>query len=193
MLDARCEGLEARYDLDGLGAGVKVRAGWAAANPKLLAIRIECMNSQITEQFVKPRGIRPEIYLGYLGLLPFIYLALGLPLLAGVVQVSAFLAYSAIILAFMAGTVWRHSPASNSASSSIFSNVLAIAAFLLLLAPIDPQAAIFILALLYVLLLMWEWSICRQSYPRWYWQLRLQLSFIVLALHSYMLYTVFSV
>lgn len=119
-----------------------------------------------------------ERTLGYLGLLPFVYIALGLPLPDGLVPLQVFVTYSAIILAFMAGCLWRYSIA-----TSILSNLLAIAAFASLLLPLKAQLMLLPLAGLYLVLLGWEGHYCRKVYPQGYWSLRCQLTAVVVACH----------
>nr|WP_243760639.1 DUF3429 domain-containing protein [Aestuariicella hydrocarbonica] len=122
-----------------------------------------------------------ERILGYLGLLPFVYLALNLPVPGWLIPVRGFVAYSAIILAFMAGSLWRHSVA-----SSVFSNLVAIAAFAALLLPLQPAILLIPLALLYGLLWWWEGRHCRRDTPDSYWQLRCRLTLMVVVCHLMM-------
>lgn len=121
-----------------------------------------------------------ESLLGYLGVLPFAYLMLGLPLpsIVTVEPVQAFIAYSVVILSFMAGAIWRSSPFSN-----VISNLLAIAAFGVLVVPIQSVLVVLVLALLFVLLWGWEWHSLKHSYSITYWRLRCRLTALTVMCH----------
>lgn len=140
------------------------------------------MNNSTTSMKAQSRLPVAERTLGYLGLFPFVYVTLGLnldlPLPYGLEPLQVFVSYSAIILAFMAGCLWRHSVA-----TSLFSNVLAIAAFAILLLPMNPELTLLSLAVLYLVLLGWEGFYCRPHYPQGYWPLRCQLTAVVVVCH----------
>jgi hypothetical protein len=90
--------------------------------------------------------------LGYLGLLPFIG-ALYLSLVPSLLDYSAqkfFIYYSAIILSFLAGTIWNSGSNSAQQKCQISSNLFSLSAFLCLLIPY--QIALFILSLCYIVL-----------------------------------------
>ncbi len=125
---------------------------------------------------------------GLLGLIPFVTLGALYPLWpasdqARVVQV--FIAYAAVILAFMAGALWlpailkQHSDGINSLPLAI---ALSLLAFLVLLLPLPLSLLLSVLG--FLLLLAGEmhqhWQ---RRYPPWYWQLRLVLTATVVTCH----------
>jgi hypothetical protein len=118
-----------------------------------------------------------ENRLGYFGLAPFVYLAVGLPIPAVFAPVEVFSLYSLVILVFMAGTLWRHSPA-----TSLFSNFLTLTGFFgYLLLP--SVSLLFLLGLLFLALWGWERQRCRDDYPAGYWRLRCRLTAVVIICH----------
>lgn len=132
------------------------------------------------------RGLKHQQILGLLGALPFICFAFGLPIPFGLSAVESFIKYSAIILAFMAGTLWHRTELGQHVATDIFSNIIAVAAFIFLLLPMLPQLVLAALSLLFLILLVWEWLFFRSVYSIWYWRLRVQLSIVVIFLHLFL-------
>ena len=135
--------------------------------------------------------------LGYAGLVPFlvpVYLmgqaffsAPGLQSAAifGLYAPYVFIAYSAVILSFLSGTVWayaRHMEGGLSKGAIVVSNLLALSAWLsLLLIYVAPIMTLFALCLLmagYLGLLVIERQLGVPQTPD-YWRLRIQLSAVV--------------
>ena len=124
-------------------------------------------------------------YLGYLGLAPF-----GLTLIfekttTEIFNTSAmqvFIFYSAIILSFIAGTLWRKKNDPLSIKLQLVSNLFSLLAFFALLMP--EKLALIILALSYVTVLFFEYAIeqIKQENPH-YLTMRLHLTTIVVLLH----------
>lgn len=118
--------------------------------------------------------------LGYLGLIPFIYIAIGLPLPVALPPIATFTLYSLVIVVFMAGTLWQIDH-----QSSVFSNIITLTGFFVyLLLPPGPQ--LFLFALLYLVLWGWERKTCRTQYSIDYWQLRCRLTASVVICHLIM-------
>lgn len=122
--------------------------------------------------------------LGYLGLLPFIiclYLS-SETVFWGISTKQAFIAYSAVILSFIAGTIWRRDTQSYLQKRYIISNVFSLLAFVSLLVPY--KIALIILVLSFVLLFIYENSISKQDKtPSDYMNMRSWLTQIVVLLH----------
>ncbi len=124
--------------------------------------------------------------LGYLGLVPFIAAAAGPWVLYDHTPwiLQAFHYYSAIILAFMAGTVWgvRLDYGRADPGTLIVSIVIALGAVGSLLLPM--RGALILLAAGYLFLLQWE---RRRVFPSlavdWYPMLRQRLTWTVVACH----------
>jgi len=149
--------------------------------------------------------------LGYAGLIPFlvpVYLmgqgflsADGLQSAAvfGLYAPYVFIAYSAVILSFLSGTLWAHAsqaqefPGDESLgegalikSAIVFSNLLALSAWMsLLLIYIAPIMTLFAVCLLlsgYLGLMLVERLVSVQQ-DRSYWQMRIQLTAVVAIAH----------
>jgi hypothetical protein len=118
-----------------------------------------------------------EHWLGYLGLIPFVYLTTGLPIPGVFAPIEAFTLYSLVILVFMAGTLWRHG-----AKTSLFSNVVTLAGFFGFLL-LTPVSLLFLLGLLFLALWIWEWQLLRPDYSAAYWRLRCRLTAVVIICH----------
>lgn len=129
--------------------------------------------------------------LGYLGLIPFIvclYLTSEAVFL-GVSTKQAFVAYSAVILSFIAGTIWRRGVSTHHDKRNIISNIFSLIAFACLL--VAQKVALIILALSFMLLFVYENSIGKQDkLPTDYMNMRFWLTQIVVLLHitAYMLW-----
>jgi chromate transport protein ChrA len=129
--------------------------------------------------------------LGYLGLIPFIvclYLSSEVVFL-GVSTKQTFVAYSAVILSFIAGTIWRRGVSTHHDKRNIISNIFSLTAFACLL--IAQKVALIILALSFILLFFYENSIGKQDKkPTNYMNMRFWLTQIVVLLHitAYMLW-----
>ena len=139
--------------------------------------------------------------LGFLGLVPFMlpsYLMANAALFGSGLQSAAifglygpyvFIAYSAIILSFLGGTLWaqaRQSDDSSALMTILFSNLLALSAWAcLLLIYIAPIMTVFSVCLLlagYLGMLFAE-SLNDVSRQRKYWRMRLWLTFWVALAH----------
>jgi hypothetical protein len=139
--------------------------------------------------------------LGYAGLIPFavpVWLMIdgfwfgpGLQSAAlfGLYAPYIFIAYSAVILSFMSGTLWANVQMTGNLSlvkpSVLMSNLLALSAwFALLLIYIAPIMTIFAVTLLMLgfISLLWAERIV-DSGTEVYWRMRLSLTTIVTALH----------
>ena len=139
--------------------------------------------------------------LGYAGLVPFlipVYLmgqafvsAPGLQSAAifGLYAPYVFIAYSAVILSFLSGTVWAYARPMEgglSRGAIVVSNLLALSAWLsLLLIYVAPIMTLFALCLLmagYLGLLVIERQLGVPQTPD-YWRLRIQLSVVVSLAH----------
>ena len=122
--------------------------------------------------------------LGYLGLIPFIvclYLSSEAQLW-GISTKQAFVAYSAVILSFIAGTIWRGDILTHHDKHYIISNIFSLIAFVCLL--VAQKVALIILALSFMLLFVYENSIGKQDKkPTNYMNMRFWLTQIVVLLH----------
>lgn len=129
--------------------------------------------------------------LGYLGLIPFIvclYLTSEV-VFFGVSTKQTFVAYSAVILSFIAGTIWRRGVSTHHDKRNIISNIFSLTAFACLL--VAQKVALIILALSFILLFFYENSIGKQDkLPTDYMNMRFWLTQIVVLLHitAYMLW-----
>ena len=126
-------------------------------------------------------------YLGYLGVAPF-----GLTLLFekttteifNTSAIQVFIFYSAIILSFIAGTLWRKENDTLSIKLQLASNLFSLLAFFALLMP--EKMALMVLSASYLVVLCFEYYIeqARQENPH-YLAMRLQLTVIVVLLHAF--------
>lgn len=126
-------------------------------------------------------------YLGYLGVAPF-----GLTLLFekttteifNTSSIQVFIFYSAIILSFIAGTLWRKENDTLSIKLQLASNLFSLLAFFALLMP--EKMALMVLSASYLVVLCFEYYIeqVRQENPH-YFAMRLQLTVIVVLLHAF--------
>jgi hypothetical protein len=122
--------------------------------------------------------------LGYIGLIPFIaclYLSNQEIYWQDNARL-AFIAYSAVILSFIAGTLWRVNERKNNKYQQIISNAFSLIAFASLL--IYQHIALAILATSYLLLFLYEKSIAAQStLTANYITMRFRLTMTVVLLH----------
>lgn len=122
--------------------------------------------------------------LGYLGLLPFIvclYLS-GEKEFWGISGIQAFISYSAIILSFIAGTLWKTDTQTDDNNNYIISNIFSLIAFVSLL--VQQGLALIILGLSFLILFVYEKSLGKQkSLPTHYIRMRFCLTLIVVLLH----------
>lgn len=96
-------------------------------------------------------------FLGYAGLLPFVVLLILNFFQQYDWQINlqqAFIFYSAIILSFVAGTLWQKDEESINSNRQILSNVISLLAFACLLLPL--RNAVVLLPIGYLLLLVFE-------------------------------------
>lgn len=123
--------------------------------------------------------------LGYLGLIPFI-----LPLIFGttientleISPLQVFIFYSAIIISFIAGTLWRKSTDNISVNLQIFSNIFSLFAFFALLLP--NNIALIVLAKIYLLILLCEYHFDHSDRKNHdYLKMRIRLTSLVVLLH----------
>ena len=125
--------------------------------------------------------------LGYLGLIPFLICLIVVEsyphnLLFNSQQVFHF--YSAIILCFLAGTLWVKDSDDSQSTRLIVSNVLCLYAFSCLFLPLN--FALIFLPLGYFSLLTAEYILCKKqqsSYTTAYFTMRLVLTLFVCLLH----------
>lgn len=128
--------------------------------------------------------------LGYAGLLPFI----GMPLLISMEYITVFQGtlyfcqYSAIILSFFGGLHWFDALQNNRHSHQIYVAMLPSIVAWLCLALLSPGLTITLLAISYVLMLIYDLRYL--DMPAGYNKLRIKLSTLVLICHgiSYFLY-----
>jgi hypothetical protein len=156
---------------------------------------------------LQPDKNRLILWLGYLGLIPFLVplvemtdeLASGVGVhgasLFGFYAPYVFIAYSAIILSFLAGILWAKSRDFSHKKIArpmiIFSNLLALSAWAsLLLINISSILMVFAVALLlcgYGSLLLAERSLDHDAKDSQYWRMRLVLTMLVICAHSLVL------
>lgn len=125
--------------------------------------------------------------LGYLGLVPFIICLIVVEshphnLLVDSQQVFHF--YSAIILCFIAGTLWKKDSQDSQSNPLIVSNVLCLYAFSCLFLPL--YYALIFLPMGYLSLLITEYVLCKKkqhSFTTSYFVMRLVLTLFVSLLH----------
>lgn len=122
--------------------------------------------------------------LGYLGLLPFIvslYLSTEIVFL-GVSTKQVFIAYSAVILSFIAGSIWRRDSQIYFDKQNVISNLFSLLAFASLL--FNHKLALIILAVSFMLLFLYEKSLGKQNkLLSDYINMRFWLTLIVVLLH----------
>ena len=123
--------------------------------------------------------------LGYLGLIPFI-----LPLIfganiedtLGTSAIQVFIFYSAIIISFIAGTLWRKPNDTVNVNLQIFSNIFSLLAFFALLLP--NNIALIVLAKIYLLILLCEYHFDHSDQKNQdYLKMRIRLTSLVVLLH----------
>lgn len=158
--------------------------------------QINQQNATVEQQNPAQRPI--YIALGYAGLLPFA-LSLGVILAAavsgpgvhsaalfGLYAPYVFIAYSACILSFLSGAVWRDNTAEHGAASLlIISNVLAVLAWLCLLAiQVSQMLTLLAIAVLMsgYLMLLWAERMVPEVDDR-YTAMRVKLTAWVVAMH----------
>ena len=126
--------------------------------------------------------------LGYMGLIPFVlclYLS-GHEMFWGIDPKQAFIAYSAVILSFIAGTLWQVNGPQQSykqkSKQQIISNFFSLIAFVSLL--INPYVALAILTTSYLLHFLYEVRLVLQDElnPE-YITMRFRLTLTVILLH----------
>ena len=122
--------------------------------------------------------------LGYLGLLPFIvslYISTEIVFL-GIPTKQVFIAYSAVILSFIAGSIWRKDSQNFFDKQNVISNLFSLLAFASLL--LDQKLALIILAVGFMLLFLYEKSLSKQNKLLTdYMNMRFWLTSIVVLLH----------
>ncbi|MBA6380066.1 MULTISPECIES: DUF3429 domain-containing protein [unclassified Colwellia] len=126
--------------------------------------------------------------LGYLGLLPFagfLYLSVVLED-SSVWAQQAFIAYSAIIVSFIAGTLWRKAEDNTRLTQQIISNLLSLIAFTTLLMPDDLALIVLSFSFMFLFLYEKKLAITEQinDVDLAYMRMRFWLTFIVLSLHT---------
>lgn len=129
--------------------------------------------------------MRTKQYLGYSGLIPFILtLALAgyIDEFLNISPVKVFIFYSAIILSFIAGTLWRKLNNNVNSKLQILSNIFSLLAFLTLLLP--NYIALVILAKAYLLTLLCEYYFDHSDPENYqYLQMRMHLTSLVVIMH----------
>jgi hypothetical protein len=134
-------------------------------------------------------------WLGYLGLLPFVFclLLFSMPIegMTGNLPFDpkkTFIFYSAIILSFIAGTLWKKDRVEGILSGQILSNLFCLYAFLCLLIPLFY--ALILLPFGYFSLFLTEYILCNNKgngYTKPYFTMRLLLTICVSLLHGFAL------
>lgn len=128
-------------------------------------------------------GARMAGWLGWSGLLPFALLAVAV--MAGPwrdAALSAFLAYSAVILSFLGGVRWGRAMAQGASSRQLAWAVTpSLVAWPALMLP--APAALGVLAAAYVVVAALDGRLDRLPAPDWYPLLRVRLSAAVVGLH----------
>jgi hypothetical protein len=125
--------------------------------------------------------------LGYFGLLPFIAcLYLSIASINSIINTEqAFIAYSAIIVSFIAGSFWRKDDNNTQVKEQIFSNVISLIAFATLL--VDRDIALIVLSFCFLLLFLYEKKLSifyeESNRSTQYMTMRLWLTIIVILLH----------
>lgn len=122
--------------------------------------------------------------LGYLGLIPFIaclYVS-SEAVFFGISTKQSFVAYSAIILSFIAGTIWRRDNSIHHDKRHMISNIFSLTAFVSLL--VERELALIILALSFILLFVYENTLTKQkNHSTDYMKMRFWLTQIVVLFH----------
>ena len=101
--------------------------------------------------------------LGYLGLIPFaVFLYYGSEQSLFVVNSKfSFISYSAIILSFIAGSLWRESPNNQNSQTQIISNLTSLIAFVCLL--VNISTALIVLPITYGFIFVYQVKLHKQS------------------------------
>lgn len=127
-------------------------------------------------------------WLGYLGLIPFI-LSLSLyqyyPDIHLINPQQAFVFYSAIILSFISGSLWRTDKINAYCKGKVISNIFCLYAYINLLLPLFYS--LFLLPLGYLGLLLAEYLLQKRAYNgtnRPYFSMRIVLTLSVVLLHG---------
>jgi hypothetical protein len=127
--------------------------------------------------------------LGYAGLIPFVScLALGSYFDNLVFESQQlFIAYSAIILSFIAGSLWRVNDKKHYKNRQVISNLFALIAFSALC--IAPLLGLILLTTSFPLILFCEFKISGQSSAKqMYMIMRCKLTFLVFLMHIFAMY-----
>lgn len=125
--------------------------------------------------------------LGYLGLLPFITsLYLSVESVSWVIAAKqAFVAYSAIIVSFIAGSIWRKDDEHTQKKQQIISNSFSLLAFISLLT--YPNIALIILSFSFLFLYVYERDLAKcstdENRTSEYMAMRFWLTLIVISMH----------
>jgi Protein of unknown function (DUF3429) len=121
--------------------------------------------------------------LGYLGLTPFaLCLYVSLFTTFNTEGKQGFIAYSAIILSFMAGSLWQLNQSDKQSFQQVISNVFALVAFSSLF--LNQYLALAILATSYLALFMYEKHDVRvQHNQKKYMVMRFRLTLTVIVMH----------
>lgn len=155
----------------------------------------------------KNTGIAPQslmLWLGYLGLLPFIIAVLEIsraslsPLgfssasIGGLYAPYIFITYSAVILSFLGGLLWHKSMSSSSPQQKtfmlIFSNLIVLSGWfsllIMYLSPLGPLISFSVLICGFMIILLAERALEKEMADNSYWSMRITLTLIVIALHT---------
>ena len=127
--------------------------------------------------------------LGYMGLLPFVVCITASHFISDVQMMAkqAFVYYSAIILSFIAGSLWRVEPSRKMGKEQLVSNFFSLIAFFSLLS--DLWLALWMLATSYLLILLFERSLNNEkAFRKEYMSMRVRLTTIVVMLHAFALF-----
>lgn len=143
----------------------------------------------------KHARITTKQLLGYLGLIPFVIALAFQSLIIEFFQQTpkqVFIFYSAVILSFIAGTLWRKKNDQLSIKRQYLSNIFSLMAFLALLIP--QNFSLILLAVSYLAILFCEYKLDEAQVEgtkvegikvenKQYFDMRLQLTSIVVLLH----------
>jgi hypothetical protein len=124
--------------------------------------------------------------LGYLGLIPFVALFVINLFEINVPAIEAkkcFTYYSAVILSFLAGTIWKPTADNSTTKQNIISNLFSLLAFFSLV--IEHNIALILLAIGYLWLYGYERTYLQLDNKLTpYYQMRLKLTLLVFSLHA---------
>jgi len=124
--------------------------------------------------------------LGYLGLIPFAALFIMNLFEVNILEIDAkkcFTYYSAVILSFLAGTLWKPTTDNSTSKQNVISNLFSLLAFFSLV--IQHNIALILLAIGYLWLYGYERTYLQLDNKLTpYYQMRLKLTLLVFSMHA---------